>query len=93
MSVRPREWTTRDGKVHRAWVVDYRDKDRKSRLKTFKTRKAADEFDAQTKGELKRGVHVPDSVSSTVEQAGKLWVERAESERLGMKRSGITGCT
>ena len=40
-SVRKRTWTT-GGKVKTAWVADYFDQAGKRRLKTFKTKKAAD---------------------------------------------------
>ena len=82
LAVIPREWQTRDGKTHRAWVAYYRDRDKKLRQKTFRTRKAADEWETQTKVDLRRGVHIAESVSNTVEQTGKLWIERAETEKL-----------
>ena len=43
---------------------------RKRRLKTFATRKEADDFAATTHIDLKNGIHIPDRDSVTVAQAG-----------------------
>ena len=43
MAIRQRKWTWK-GKEKSAWVVDYFDAKGKRRLKTFKTKRAADDW-------------------------------------------------
>jgi integrase len=70
MSIRKRTWTTPKGEEKTAWVVDYVDAKGKRRLKTFAKKKDADQFAATAKVEVREGVHVADSASATVKQAG-----------------------
>lgn len=86
MSVRKRTWTTK-GVEKTAWVVDYLDGSDTRRLKTFKTKKAADTFAATAHLEVREGNHVADSASVTVAAAGKLWL--AARERAGRERTTI----
>ena len=86
MSVRKRTWTTK-GVEKTAWVVDYQDGQGQRRLKTFKTKKEADNFSATAHVEVREGVHVADGASCTVNQAGKLWI--ASRERAGRERTTI----
>ncbi|TBG03783.1 tyrosine-type recombinase/integrase [Rhizobium leguminosarum] len=87
MSVRKREWTTPKGVAKSAWVVDYNDTAGKRRLKTFGKKKDADAFAATAFVEVREGVHVADSASITVAEAGKLWIATGESE--GLEQSTI----
>jgi integrase len=87
MSVRKREWTSPKGEKKSAWVVDYFDAGGKRRLKTFKLKKEADTFAASSKVEIRDGVHVADSASVTVEEAGKLWIKSCRSA--GLERATI----
>lgn len=87
MSVRKREWTTPKGASKSAWVVDYTDMYGKRRLKTFAKKKDADAFAATASVEVREGVHVADSASITVAEAGKLWIATGESE--GLEQSTI----
>ncbi|WHO73922.1 site-specific integrase [Rhizobium sp. BT03] len=87
MSVRKREWTTPKGIQKSAWVVDYTDSAGKRRLKTFKKKKAADSFAATASVEIREGVHVAESASVTVEEAGKLWIVSAKAA--GLERATI----
>lgn len=87
MSVRKRTWITPTGSEKTAWVVDYQDSNGKRRLKTFKLKKAADQFAATASVEIREGVHVADSASVTVEKAGTLWI--ASGEAAGLERSTI----
>jgi integrase len=73
MAIRRRTWRT-NGKALSAYVVDYRDIDGKRRNKQFPTRKAAEDWAAQTHIDVKHGIHIPDAESVTVEHAGKLWL-------------------
>ena len=90
MSVRKRKWTTSKGIVQEAWIVDYPDAQgaqRTRRLKTFKRKKDADAFAAKTNVEVREGIHVADSASVTVREAGKLWLTRAKAD--GLERATL----
>ena len=52
-SIRKREWTSR-GQARFAWVVDYADQSGKRRLKTFATRKDADDWAITALHEVRR---------------------------------------
>jgi integrase len=88
MAIRQRTWTTSKGKEKSAWVVEYFDSAKKWRLKTFKTKAEAKGFEATTLTDLKKGRHVADSASITVEEAGKLWI--AAGEENGLTTSTLT---
>ncbi len=87
MSVRKRTWTTPRGEERSAWVVDYTDTTGKRRLKSFKLKKKADEFAATASVEVREGIHVADSASATVKQAGAFWITSAESS--GLERTTV----
>lgn len=87
MSIRKREWTTPRGEQKSAWVVDYVDIQGKRRLKTFTKKKEADQFAATAKVEVREGVHVADSATITVEEAGKLWIAAVKGSDL--ERSSV----
>jgi integrase len=80
MAVSIRTWKTKSGEDRKAYVVRYRDGDRKYRLKTFKTRKEAKAWDARTNVDLEKGIHIPDSTSATISQGGELWLTQCEAE-------------
>ncbi|MEF2071919.1 tyrosine-type recombinase/integrase [Consotaella aegiceratis] len=84
MSVRRRTWTTK-GVEKTAWVADYVDAAGKRRLKTFQRKKEADAFAATANVEVREGVHVADSATITVKEAGKLWLKTCEGA--GLERS------
>jgi integrase len=73
MSVRKRRLPS--GEIR--WQVDYRDQGGKRRHKQFATKAEATAYQTKVRGEL-----VADSASSTVEAAGDLWLQRAETEGL-----------
>jgi len=81
MSVRKRTWVSA-GVQKTSWVVDYTDNGGKRRLKTFKLKKEADEFAKRSGVEVLNGLHVPDSATSTVEQAGRLWIQAGANAKL-----------
>lgn len=87
MSVRKREWTTPKGVDKSAWVVDYVDTAGKRRLKTFAKKKEADQFAATATVEVREGVHVADSATITLEEAGKLWLRSGDAA--GLERTTI----
>jgi integrase len=65
MSVRKRTWKNRDGSKGQAWIAEYTDHDGKRRLRTFETKGEADAFHVSVAGELRSGIHVPDSSTSS----------------------------
>jgi integrase len=89
MSIRHRSWEWR-GKTKGAWVVDYFDSKGKRRSKQFKTKREAEDFNAATRMEIKRGVHVADGDSISVAAAGKLWIETGREA--GLVRSSREQC-
>ncbi len=85
-SIRKRSWNSA-GNTKTAWVLDYKDQSGTRRLKTFKTRKAADEFLVEARHEVNQGTHTPDSVSVTVSEAAKRWLKGRELD--GVERSTL----
>jgi integrase len=70
-----------------AWVVDYADAKGKRRLKTFKLKKDADRFAATASVEVREGIHIADSESATVAQAGAFWLASCDAN--GLERSTV----
>lgn len=87
MSVRKREWTTDKGEAKSAWVVDYIDGTGTRRLKTFKLKKLADQFAATASVEVREGIHVADSATVTLEEAGALWLRSGDAA--GLERTSM----
>jgi integrase len=75
MSVRKRTWRNRDGSQGETWIVNYTDQGSTRRLKSFERRRDADAFHATVNVDVRHGLHVPDSQSVTVAEAGQLWLE------------------
>ena len=88
MSVRKRTWTTSKGVEKEAWVVDYADQGGKRHLKSFAKKKAADNFAATARTEVRAGRHTADSESVTISEAGRLWIATGVKNRL--ERSTLT---
>ena len=81
MAIRQRTWVWK-GKEKTAWVVDYFDAKGKRRLKTFRTKRDADDWRSNAKVELKRGTHVADRDGITVAEAGKLWIVACKADAI-----------
>ena len=75
MSVRKRKWTSHSGEVKEAWIVDYVDQDGDRHIQTFKKKKEADAYAAQTGVDLRAGTHTPKSKSITVAEAAEDWIK------------------
>lgn len=75
-----RKRTLPSGEVR--WQADYVDATGKRRSKQFTRRKDADAYLVTVRGDLQRGTHVAPGASVTVRAAGKMWLERAERDRL-----------
>jgi integrase len=87
MSVRKRTWESGDGSRGEAWVVNYTDGAGKRRLKTFKRRRDAESFADVVGVGVRAGLHVPDSQSVTLAEAGKLWLDSCEAA--GLERATL----
>ncbi|EMG53110.1 tyrosine recombinase XerD [Ochrobactrum sp. CDB2] len=87
MSIRKREWTTPNGVQKTVWVVDYVDAQGKRRLKTFAKKKDADQFSTTAKVEVRDGVHVADSATVTIQEAGQFWLKAGDDA--GLERTTI----
>jgi integrase len=82
MSVRKRRWITRSGEEREAWLVDYADQHGERHIETFAKKKDADARHADVKVDVRAGVHVAPSKSTTVTEAGKSWIRAAEAAEL-----------
>jgi integrase len=87
VAVRKRTWNNRDGSQGEAWVVAYTDRAGKRRIKSFKRRRDADAYHGSVSTDLRGGLHVPDSQSVTVAEAGRLWL--VSSEAAGLERATL----
>ena len=87
MSVRKRTWKNRDGSQGEAWIVAYTDQGGKRRIKSFDRKRDADAFHASVSTDLRSGVHVPDSQSVMVAEAGRLWLKSCEAA--GLERATL----
>ena len=65
-----------------AWVVSYTDAGGVRRIETFERKKEADAWADQTGVAVREGVHVADTKTVTVAEAGKLWLGSAKSHHL-----------
>jgi integrase len=80
VSVRKRRWVTKPkegeekGEPRECYVVAYRTGTGRH-IKSFKRKKDADDFHAQVRVDIGKGVHVPHSKSVTVEKAGDQWIQ------------------
>jgi integrase len=88
MSVRKRSWVTRKGEAKEVWIVDYAVNGVRHQ-KTFLKKKEADAWATTMKVEVRNGVHVPDSKSITVKEAGERWIKTAQQD--GLELSTIAG--
>jgi integrase len=87
MSVRKRTWRNGDGSQGEAWVVNYTDAGGKRRLKSFDRKRDAESFETAVGVNVRTGIHVPDSQSITIAEAGRLWLTSCEAA--GLERSTL----
>jgi integrase len=81
MAIRTRKWQTASGEQREAYIVDYRDRDGKRHIETFGRKKEADARQAEIKVEIRAGVHVATSCSTTVAEAAAEWLAACENRR------------
>lgn len=80
--IRKRKLVSNKGKTTRwVYLVDYRPPGDKRRAKQFPTRKEAEAWMHQAMVDIKDGLHVPDSKSVTLKDAGKMWLGAVEFTR------------
>lgn len=83
-SVKKVEWISpKTGKKGAAWQVRYTDQFGKDRAKNFKRKKEADDFASSVTVAVKQGIHVPNSQSVSVAEAGEIWIAAVEVGRDG----------
>jgi integrase len=87
MSVRKREWTTRQGEAREAWVCAYTDGQGDRHIQTFERKKDADAFQANVRVDVGRGVHTAPSKSITVAEGCRLWLETGQGN--GLERTTL----
>ena len=81
MSVRKREWITRQGEAKQAWIVDYTVNGARH-IETFKRKKDADAREATVMVDVGKGIHIAPSKTPTVEEAGRFWIEACKAAEL-----------
>lgn len=69
------------------WQIRYRDAQGRRRSRQFKLKKDADAWALRIGVELQEGTHVADRATTTVGEAGKLWLATAEAA--GLERATI----
>jgi integrase len=87
VSVRKRTWENGDGSQGEAWVTSYTDQSGKRRIRSFDRKRDADDFHASVSTDMRSGLHVPDSQSIMVAEAGRLWLQSCESA--GLERATL----
>nr|WP_328766343.1 tyrosine-type recombinase/integrase [Devosia aurantiaca] len=64
------------------WQADYTDGNGRRQRPTFRLKKEAEAFLLKAQGEVRDGVHVSDSETITVDEAGKLWLNSGAAANL-----------
>jgi integrase len=86
MSVREHTWMTKTKGEQSAWLVQYSTPEpdkrgkRTRHVKFFRTKKAADAYEAQVRVDVTAGTHTPPSKSPTVAAAAKEWIAFVKGE-------------
>ncbi|MBR0730378.1 site-specific integrase [Bradyrhizobium japonicum] len=91
MSVRKRTWENSDGSHGEAWIASYtsqKDGKRTRHIRSFDRKRDADDFHASVSIDKRSGLHVPDSQSIMVAEAGRLWLQSCEAA--GLERATLT---
>src|SRR5262245_59195166 len=87
MSIRKRVWMNRDGSRGETWVVNYTDRAGVRRLKSFNRKRDAESFQIAAAGEVRAGLHVPDSQSIMIAESARLWLESCDAA--GLERTTL----
>jgi integrase len=81
MSIRKRTWQGGGGQ-RTAWLVDYIDQQGKRHVKTFPTKRGAEEWSRTALYEVQRGTHTADSASIAFVKAAENWIAKGEADGL-----------
>jgi hypothetical protein len=73
-SIRKRSWRTASGETKESWQVDFTDQAGQRRAKQFKTKRAADRWLIDARGQVASGTFTADSTSITIAQAAEQWL-------------------
>jgi hypothetical protein len=77
-----------DGSQGEAWIVSYTEQSSgKRHIRSFDRKRDADDFHASVSTDMRSGLHVPDSQSVMVAEAGRLWLKSREAA--GLERSTL----
>lgn len=87
MAVRKRKWKAPDGTEKEAWMADYTDAKGVRHRKVFARKKDADAFVDKANVEVREGVHIADSATLMVKEAGEKWLETGSNA--GLERSTL----
>jgi integrase len=87
MSIRRRTWKNRDGSYGEAWIVDYTDQHGHRHTKSLDRKKDAEAYHAAVAVDVRKGIHLADSQSIAVAEAGLLWLE--SGDRAGLERTTL----
>lgn len=79
-TIKKRTWTTPAGEQRSAWQLRYVDGQGVERAKQFSRKGDAAAYLTKAAWEVSQGTHTADSSSITVEQAGDLWIARAQAQ-------------
>lgn len=82
MAIRKRQWTS-GGATREAWVYDFRDQHGQRHIKTFRTKKAAEDERTRTEPKVKNRTFLAESDSGTVKDAVDSWIEACRRGRDG----------
>ena len=80
-TVTKRHWKTAGGVERSAWIVSYSAAS-KRHIKTFPSKRDADDWKTETLHEIKHGIHTPPAASITVGEAGERWIEQCKTDGL-----------
>ncbi len=81
-SIRKRMWNCGKPNEKTCWIIDYRDQHGRRHIKSFKTKREADQWAITALHEVREGTHTPISTSKTVAEIGALWIANGEADRL-----------
>jgi integrase len=87
MSIRRRSWKNRDGSSSEVWIVDYIDQHGHRHTKNLDRKRDAEAYHAAVAVDVRKGIHLADSQSATVAEAGLLWLE--SGDRAGLERATL----
>jgi integrase len=89
MSIRPRQWTNKDGSLSTRWVFDYVDGGGKRRHLTFEKKREAEAARTKIETEKAGRLHTAKRASVTIQQASELWYTGCEARTPPIERTTL----